>query len=258
MTAGPRLLVWTMRIDGLPQARLSRWHELLGAAEQARAARFVFGRNRGEFVAAHVLTRTLLSTLMPGTDRGAWRFVPGEHGKPVAWLGDRPAPVSFNLSHADGIVGVAALAAEGRALGFDVEPLDRKINLGIADRYFCPEEVGWLESLPEATRPAGFLRLWTLKEAFIKATGQGLGQDLAAFWFMPMLPRIHFKAPLTERPEDWWFEQQVICGRFIAAVGVNRLTDIPVTAEWTEVDSSTLLLGQSGHGTSEPLLRTLL
>jgi 4'-phosphopantetheinyl transferase len=258
MTAGPRLLIWTMRVDGLPEARLSRWHELLDAAEQARAARFVFGRNRGEFVAAHVVTRTLLSTLMPSTDPGAWRFVPGKHGKPVAWLGDRPAPVSFNLSHADGIVGVAALAAEGRALGFDVEPLNRKINLGIADRYFCPEEVGWLESLPEATRPAGFLRLWTLKEAFIKATGQGLGQDLATFWFMPMLPRIHFKAPLTERPEDWWFEQQIISDRFIAAVGVNRLTDIPVTAEWIEVDSSTLLLGQSGQGTSEPLLRTLL
>jgi 4'-phosphopantetheinyl transferase len=156
------------------------------------------------------------------------------------------------------MVGVAGLAAEGRALGFDVEPLDRSINLGIADRYFCPEEVGWLESLPEPTRPAGFMRLWTLKEAFIKATGRGLGQDLATFWFTPMLPRIHFKAPLTERPEDWWFEQQIISDRFIAAVGMNRLADIPVTAKWTEVDSSTLLLGQSGQGTSEPLLRTFL
>ncbi len=176
----------------------------------------------------------------------------------MAWLGDRPAPVSFNLSHADGIVGVAALAAEGRSLGFDVEPLHRKINLEIADRYFCPEEVGWLQSLPEATRPAGFMRLWTLKEAFIKATGQGLRQDLASFWFTPMLPRIHFKTPLAERPEDWWFEQQIISDRFIAAVGVNQLADIPVTAEWTEINSSTLLLGQSGQGTNEPLLRTLL
>ena len=192
---------------------------------------------------------------MPGTDPGAWRFVPGEHGKPVAWLDDRPAPVSFNLSHTDGMVGVAALAAEGHALGFDVEPLDRKVTLGIADRYFCPEEVGWLQSLPEAARSAGFLRLWTLKEAFIKATGQGLRQDLATFWFEPMLPRIHFKADLAERPEDWWFEQQVVSGRFIAAVGTNRQADIPVTAEWTEVGSSSLQLGQ---GSNEPLLRTLL
>ena len=84
------------------------------------------------------------------------------------------------------------------------------------------------------------MRLWTLKEAFIKATGQGLSQDLATFWFTPMLPCIHFKAPLTERPEDWWFEQQIISDRFIAAVGVNRLVDNPVTAKWTEVESSTL------------------
>jgi 4'-phosphopantetheinyl transferase len=258
MTTCPRLHVWTMRVDSLPEARLSQWHELLDTAEQARAARFVFGRNRGEFVAAHVLTRALLSTLMPGTDPGAWHFVPGEHGKPVAWLGDRPAPVSFNLSHTDGMVGVAALAAEGHALGFDVEPLDRKVTLGIADRYFCPEELSWLESLPEATRPPGFLRLWTLKEAFIKATGQGLRQDLATFWFKPMLPRIHFKAAPTQRPEDWWFEQQVVSDRFIAAVGVNRLADIPIAAEWTEVDPSALLLGQGGQGSNEPLLRTLL
>jgi 4'-phosphopantetheinyl transferase len=259
MTAGARVLVWTMRVDsGLPEARLSCWHELLDAAEQARAARFVFARNRGEFVAAHVLTRTLLSTLMPGTDPGAWRFVAGENGKPVACLGDWPAPISFNLSHTDGMVGVAALAAEGHALGFDVEPLDRKVTLGIADRYFCPEEVDWLQSLPEAIRPAGFLRLWTLKEAFIKATGQGLRQDLAMFWFKPMLPRIHFKAGLTERPEDWWFEQQVISGRFIAAVGVNRPADTPVTAEWTAIDPSDPKLAQNGQGSNAPLLRTLL
>jgi 4'-phosphopantetheinyl transferase len=258
MTAGPRVHVWTMPIDGLSEATLSRWHELLDTAEQTRVARFAFGRNRGEYVAAHVLTRTLLSTLMPGTDPGAWHFVPSEQGKPVAWLGDRPAPVSFNLSHTDGMVGVAALAAEGHALGFDVESLDRKVTLGIADRYFCPEEVGWLESLPEATRPAGFLRLWTLKEAFIKATGQGLRQDLATFWFEPMLPRIHFKADLAERPEDWWFEQRVVSGRFIAAVGMNRQVGLPVTAEWTEVDPSSLQPGQSGQGSNEPLLRTLL
>ena len=50
-----------------------------------------------------------------------------------------------------------------------------------AERNFAPEETGELLSLPEYERPAAFRRLWTRKEAFLKAWGTGLAGGLASF-----------------------------------------------------------------------------
>lgn len=250
MTAAPRLRVWTLRVDGTEEPATAQWRSLLDATEQARADRFVFARHRVEYIAAHALLRSALTSIVAGADATAWRLVGGENGKPVAWLGDHPAPVSFNLSHTEGMVGVAAMTCPERDVGFDLEALHRKVTLDIADHYFRPEEIAWLRSLPEPNRSNGFLRLWTLKEAFIKATGKGLSQDLAAFWFDLPPPRIHFTAALPEREEDWHFEQRVIAGSFLAAVGVRRPGGAaPLQATWTEVSAD--------QGGDHSLFRTL-
>ncbi|HEX2940144.1 MAG TPA: 4'-phosphopantetheinyl transferase superfamily protein, partial [Rhodopila sp.] len=116
-----------------------------------------------------------------------------------------------------------------------------------ADRYFRPEEVAWLGSLPEPQRVGGFLRLWTLKEAFIKATGEGLARDLASFWFAMGPPRIRFAGGGTEAAADWHFQQQVIGGRFIAALGVHAPGAAPDML-WEDISV--------GQGADHHLLRT--
>lgn len=230
-----------MRSVGLTERDVAAWRGMLDATETARALRFVFDRHRVTYIAAHALTRAALSALAGDAAPTEWRFVAGDHGKPTAWLKGRPAPLSFNLSHTDGIVGLAAIAEPGHTLGFDLEALDRKVTLEIADRYFRPEEVAWLATLAETARPAGFLRLWTLKEAFIKATGDGLAQDLSTFWFEPMLPRVHFTTALRERTADWHFEQRLLGGQFVAALGVRRPETRQAVTRWTSVDPAGLL-----------------
>lgn len=236
MTTGLTVRIWTMRVDRIDESAAERWRSVLDAMEQERASRFVFSRHRVVYIAAHALMRTVLSQVLPGEHPASWHLVEGEHGKPVAWLGNRPAPLSFNLSHTDGIVGLATVASPGHAVGFDLEKLDRKVTLDVASRYFRQEEVAWLNGLPPADQPRGFLRLWTLKEAFIKATGEGLARDLASFWFTPGPPRVHFTAVPGERSEDWQFEQRVIDGQFVAATGLRRPADTQVEFEWSEVN----------------------
>jgi 4'-phosphopantetheinyl transferase len=231
------VLVWTMRVDGLDETAILPWLVLLDDAERRRAARFVFARNRIEFTAAHALLRAALASEF-GAPPKRWAFVAGAHGKPAARIGDAAAPLSFNLSHTAGMVGVAAAAGADRELGFDLENLARNIDLKVADRYFTPQEVAWLIALPAAERPRGFLRLWTLKEAFIKATGKGLTQDLASFWFAPSPPRIHFTPELGEDSADWRFEQRVLDGAFIAALGVRRRG--PIAVRWTAIEPARL------------------
>jgi 4'-phosphopantetheinyl transferase len=235
-----RVQVWTMRIDGVAEKAAARWSDLLDAAERQRASRFVFARNRVEFIAAHALLRATLASEF-GAPPGAWDFVADAYGKPAAWVGNAPALLSFNLSHTTGMVGLAAAPEPDRALGFDLENLARNIDLEVADRYFTPQEVAWLAGLPETERPRGFLRLWTLKEAFIKATGKGLTQDLDSFWFVPSPPQIHFTLPLGEDGVDWRFEQRVLDGAFVAALGIRHRG--PIAVRWTAVDPARL-----GHG----------
>jgi 4'-phosphopantetheinyl transferase len=241
-----RVQIWTMHIDRLDEAATAIWLPVLDNNERTRAARFVFPRHRVQFAAAHALLRAALSW-MSGEAPQRLRFVADAHGKPAVWLGDAPAALSFNLSHTEGMVGLAATQGAGRSVGFDLEALARKVDLAVADRFFASDEVAWLDGLPAPARAEGFLRLWTLKEAFIKATGKGLTQDLAAFSFDPSLPCIRFSAHLPERESDWRFEQRILEDRFVAALGLRAGPD-DIETMWTKIEPKDLIAEELKFG----------
>ncbi len=224
-----------MRVEGLDEPAVEPWAAVLDESERARAARFVFPRNRVEYTAAHVLVRRALAATT-GHPAAAFRFEAGAHGKPTAWIGGTMAGVHFNLSHTRGMVAVAVAPFEH---GLDVEPLDRTVNLSIAGRYFCPKEIAWLGGLPEERRGEGFLRLWTLKEAFIKATGLGLSQELDGFWFQVFPPAIRFK-DIADNPAAWRFEQRDLDGKFMAAVGFRAPPGQAPLVTWWQVEPDAL------------------
>jgi 4'-phosphopantetheinyl transferase len=226
--------VWTMETQGLDEAAVAPWAAVLDAGERARAARFAFAAGRVGFIAAHALARAGLAAAT-GAAPEAFAFAAGAHGKPAALLAGRPAGVAFNLAHTEGMVGVAVARAPGLALGFDIEPLARRAPLEVARRYFAPAEAAALEALPEAERAGRFFCLWTLKEAFIKATGKGLTQDLASFAFSPDPPAISFAPGLDEDARAWSFVQRRLKGGFVAALGVRARA---VATVWREVPAA--------------------
>jgi len=223
-----------MTTAGLTEEATTPWAAVLDDAELARAARFAFPHSRIAFVAAHALTRAALAAAT-GAPPAAFGFASGPHGKPEALLGGRPAGLAFNLSHTDGGVGVAVAAVPGLMLGFDLEPLGRRTPPEVARRCFTASELGWLDGLPAADRAEGFLRLWTLKEAFIKATGRGLTQDLAAFWFRVDPPSVGFAPGRPGRPQDWCFAQRIVHQGFVAAIGLHG-QGAGLDATWRERD----------------------
>ena len=126
-------------------------------------------------------TRSILERLLAryaGLDR-APEIARGEHGKPYA-----PAvpAIDFNLSHSRDHVLLAF--ARHQPLGVDLERIDRRLSLeDLARRFFSGDEADALDRLGETERLPAFLRLWTCKEAVLKAIGQGLsfGLDRVAF-----------------------------------------------------------------------------
>lgn len=219
----PVVRLWAMPVGGLAEPDVERWRAVLDAAESARLARFALARSRIEYVAAHALTRALLSR-ETGEPPTAFSYRAGVKGKPEALCGGEPLGVRFNISHTTGLVAVAA--ARGMELGLDVEAADRGVDLGVADRYFFGAEARWLGSLEAGRRAEGFLRLWTLKEAYIKATGRGLSQPLDEFWFEVDPPRIRFTPAIADDEQAWRFHQHMLPGRYLAAVGWRSEGDV--------------------------------
>ena len=96
-------------------------------------------------------------------------LVRGAHGKPELSGG---TGVHFNLSHAG---DYAAAVFDDGAVGIDVEQV-RRVNVNVMRRQFTAEENAYLLSEPDA-----FLRLWTRKESYCKAVGEGLHLPLSSF-----------------------------------------------------------------------------
>jgi 4'-phosphopantetheinyl transferase len=106
-------------------------------------------------------------------------------GKPVlADASDGRTALTFNVSHTRGLV--ACVVSRNLDVGIDVERTGHGVDaLDIARDRFSSQEVRSLEHCDSAVRAAQFTELWTLKEAYAKATGVGVlgGMDVCTFTF---------------------------------------------------------------------------
>ena len=95
--------------------------------------------------------------------------------------GAHRASLDFNVSHA----GDHALIAWA-AVGVDIECCNRATDWRALTREVCaPAESAYLDSLPPAERAGAFMRVWSAKEALLKALGTGIVGGLSAFAVMP-------------------------------------------------------------------------
>jgi 4'-phosphopantetheinyl transferase len=166
--------VWQSALD-LPEESVAVLFALLSPDERGRATRFHFDRHRRSFIAARGFLRHVLARYLKRTpDELAFTY--GSRGKPNLAAED----LRFNLSHS-GDCAVLAVT-RGREVGIDLEKIRPRVNLeGVARRFFAPAEVEALDSVAPGEKELAFFNCWTRKEAFIKATGEGLSRPLDRF-----------------------------------------------------------------------------
>ncbi len=159
-----------------------RWFDpahLLNAAEQKRAARYHFERERRRFATGRCLLRLLLGRYL-NADPKAIEIIYGGLGKPELGGEWQHAGLHFNVAHSDELIVLGV--TRGRALGVDVEKVRAQIDLqAMARRFFAPGEVVALQALPADQQRTGFFTIWTRKEAYLKARGTGLTEALDHF-----------------------------------------------------------------------------
>ena len=132
-------------------------------------------------------------------------FGSSDHGKPFALVDQEPAAISFNLSHS-AKHGLIAIVPRGR-LGVDVEECaPRKDFDELSEAVFSPHEQSAFASVHGRDRVQLFFKLWTIKEALIKALGLGFSLDPSQFevpqilhqgkmsiFRFPQLPEVHWR-----------------------------------------------------------------
>jgi 4'-phosphopantetheinyl transferase len=155
---------------------LQSLRRLLYEDEVQRAERFRFQDDRNRFIVSRGILRTLLAGYLE-CDASCLHFHYSDRGKPQ--LPSAP-DLHFNVAHSGEVIVWAF--ARNRRVGIDVEEIRTDFSTQeIAERFFSKIERQTLRSLPTSQRHQAFFQCWTRKEAFVKATGDGLSLPLDQF-----------------------------------------------------------------------------
>ncbi|MEH2297408.1 4'-phosphopantetheinyl transferase HetI [Nostoc sp.] len=206
--------VWRIDLDQ-PELQLQNLAATLSNDEIARAERFYFQEHRQRFIAGRGILRTILGRYL-GIQPSQVQFNYQHRGKPV--LADKFADtgLAFNLSHSQ-VLGLCAVNCT-RQIGVDLEYIRSMSDLeALAKRFFLPREYEMLRSLSPNQQQEVFFRYWTCKEAYLKATGDGLSQlEQIEVSLTPTEPA---KLQITE---DWSLFELVPTNNYVAAVAVEN------------------------------------
>ena len=152
---------------------------ILSQEERERAARFYLQRDRNHFTTGRAMLRLILGRYLD-IDPRCVQFSRGPHGKPELATNGGSDALCFNLAHSHG-VALCALA-RGRHIGVDVERISTDLDVDlIAERFFSQREIAALRLLPQEEQLTAFFTCWVRKEAYLKASGDGLSRRLDSF-----------------------------------------------------------------------------
>jgi 4'-phosphopantetheinyl transferase len=189
-TGPARVDVWLVRTTPFVEPTAAQWASL-SEAESARAKRYLFARDRTHYVLAHAWLRRILADFT-GLAPEALAIVQDGQDKPTLQASmPMRRPAFFNLSHTEGLVAIAV--SPDCEVGVDVEPIRPWPEVAsFAHSVLHPHESGVLQRLPAADQGRYFFGVWCAKEAYTKATGQGLAHPFASF-----------ATPFAAVPVDW-------------------------------------------------------
>jgi 4'-phosphopantetheinyl transferase len=187
--------VWRVPLDGSTASDETRL-AVLSVAERERASRFRFEADRRRYIGSHAALRSILATYL-GATPSELVFGVGAHAKPFI---DGSA-LRFSLSHSDNLALVAV--ASGREVGVDLERVRPVSDMArIAARFFSTAERQALEQAALVEQPRAFFATWVLKEAYLKACGDGLIRKLEDFDVTIEAPSRPQLLTVRDRPGD--------------------------------------------------------
>jgi 4'-phosphopantetheinyl transferase len=189
--------IYAVKVQPIPDELFWQLSSFLSLERQAKLPRFV----RREDAYRSLIGETLLrKILMEHYRLRSHEIVFGRnrYGKPYLEGHER---IHFNISHSGDWV---VYAVDDQPVGIDVERV-QSTEVEIAERFFSAEEYADLMAIPEEERMSFFYDLWTLKESFVKAVGEGLHIPLNSFTIKIDGGQVRLAA--GDQYERWYFQR---------------------------------------------------
>ena len=216
-----RVDVWSVRLD--EPAKPGSQVVVLSPDEIARASRFHFEKDRIHFTRCRSALRGLLAEYL-AIPAAEIRFEYLTSGKPRLAAEQNPSGLQFNVSHSANMA-LIAVGSEHR-LGVDIEKIRDDVDTTtLAERFFSLRERAGLQALPAHLRVPGFFACWTRKEAFLKATGEGLSfplEDFSVTTHPDLDPEIEEIKGSTDEGKQWFLADVTVVDGFRATVARER------------------------------------
>ncbi|ACV61822.1 4'-phosphopantetheinyl transferase [Desulfofarcimen acetoxidans DSM 771] len=222
---------WEMRVyaakltAGVSDFDLDRIASRLTPERQERIRKFVSKEDARRSVLAELMLRQIILESL-GLSGKEISFGANSYGKPfLVGIGD----FHFNLSHSGEWV---VCVTDNAPVGIDIEMI-RPVEYNIARKFFLPAEYGDLMAKNEAERLHYFFSLWTLKESYIKARGEGFARPLDSFSI-----RIdeggNVRLETEDMPGGWFFKRYGIDYRYKMAVCAAHggLPEAVIVQDW--------------------------
>jgi 4'-phosphopantetheinyl transferase len=235
----PRVVcVWHATVDAFlarGDAARARALDMLRPVERERHARFRHDDDRHMFLIGRVMARAIVADAI-GEAPHDWPWREGPRGRPEVDRAD--CRVSFNLAHSAGLV-VCARSTSG-PVGVDVEHRSRApLEHALVTRCCADDEAADVNARGDGWRDH-FLKYWTLKESYLKATGLGISVHLPDVRFrLHDGPSAAFTGSLAGADAGWTFDLREMTPHHYVAVaasttngGGSRVEYMPFPEHW--------------------------
>jgi 4'-phosphopantetheinyl transferase len=225
--ADDTVALWYGHVD-VQKEQFGHCWRMLDTFEQAYAKSLKNELQQKRYIEVHGRLRQLLSGILNQAPEKLL-IEKTAFGKP--YLAEHPEQV-FNLSHSanDYMIGIGLNCQ----IGVDIEHCKARADFsGLAKKCFAEEEIQYWNGLPEDQKATVFYRLWTRKEAFVKAVGRGLALGLKDCVFNPEKPDELLRIPSNYgSPANWRVfgidRGQGLCSAVVVDRAINQLCQMDI------------------------------
>ncbi len=149
---------------------------IISKSDRERYGAYRFSEDKLRFLKARYILLKFASAYFNNTHLPEVELVFNKYGKPQF----KDLPLNFSITHSHNIAAVAF--SKDLSIGIDIEHKRKVEDLDqLARRFFSEPEVEYMETLVTQVKADNFFRIWSAKEAYIKAIGLGISKELGSF-----------------------------------------------------------------------------